>query len=85
MKAADVVFDQYRTELTLATMDELNVGGNGIARSAVILTKNELASSPLTNSYLIEKPPDDVYAEITSDTNCEKLCRNVKRGAKKKR
>ena len=85
MKAADVVFDQYRTELTLATMDELNVGDDGIARSAVIRSKNGLASRPLTKSYPIEEPPDDVDAEITSDTNCEKLCRNVKRGAKKKR
>ena len=85
MKAADVVFDQYCTKLTLATMDELNVGGDGIARSAVIRTKNGLASRPLTKSYPIEEPPDDVDAEITSDTNCEKLCRNVKRDAKKKR
>ena len=66
-------------------MDELNVGCDGIARSAVIRTKNGLASQPLTKSYPIEEPPDDVGAEITSDTNCEKLCRNVKRGAKKKR
>ena len=83
MKAADV--DQYRTELTLATTDELNEGGDGITRSAVIRTKDGLASRPLTKSYPIEKPPDDVDTVNTSATNCEKLCRKVKRVAKKKR
>ena len=82
MKAADV--DQYRTELTLATTDELNTGGDGIARSAVIRTKNGLTSRPVTKLYPLEVPPSEADVEDSSDNGSERLCRKAKREALEK-
>ena len=46
--------DSPRIKWTLAVVEKLNVGGDGLARSAVIRTKNGLTSRPITKLYPLE-------------------------------
>ena len=73
--------DLPRTSWTLAIVDKLNTGGDGIARSAVIRTKNGLTSRPVTKLYPLEVPPSEADVEDSSDNDSERLCRKAKREA----
>ena len=84
IRAGDVVLvhdDLPRTSWTLAIVDKLNTGGDGIARSAVIRTKNGLTSRPVTKLYPLEVPPSEADVEDSSDNDSERLCRKAKRKA----
>ena len=84
IRAGDVVLvhdDLPRTSWTLAIVDKLNTGGDGIARSAVIRTKNGLTSRPVTKLYPLEVPPSEADEEDSSDNDSERLCRKAKREA----
>ena len=67
--------DSPRIKWTLAVVEKLNVGGDGLARSAVIRTKNGLTSRPITKLYPLE-------VSLNSDddnTDCAiKTCRKAK-------
>ena len=73
--------DSPRIKWTLAVVEKLNVGGDGLARSAVIRTKNGLTSRPITKLYPLE-------VSLNSDddnTDCAiKTCRKAKMVAMEK-
>ena len=71
--------DLPRTNWTLAIVDKLNTGDDGIARSAVIRTKNGLTSRPVTKLYPLEVPPSEANVEDSRDNDSERLCRKAKR------
>ena len=73
--------DLPRTNWTLAIVDKLNTGVDGITRSAVIRTKNGLTSHPVTKLYPLEVPPSKADVEDSSDNDREQLCRKAKREA----
>ncbi|VDI18301.1 Hypothetical predicted protein [Mytilus galloprovincialis] len=86
IKVGDVVQvyeESPRTKWNLAVIDQLNIGGDGKTRSAVIRTKNGLTSRPITKLYPLEVSEN---RDFTIDNNCDlnnpSTSRNLGRKAK---
>lgn len=58
-----------RIKWTLAVVDKLNIGGDGLTRSAVVRTKNGLTSRPITKLYPLEICSYIDCVDNTSDEN----------------
>ncbi|XP_063420482.1 uncharacterized protein LOC134705689 [Mytilus trossulus] len=86
IKVGDVVQvyeESPRTKWNLAVIDQLNIGGDGKTRSAVIRTKHGLTSRPITKLYPLEVSEN---RDFTIDNNCDlnnpSTSRNLSRKAK---